>query len=557
MPSSIKSLLHSNKVQFENLETLKAEQEKRRIEADLDEERLFYEDNLAEFFRAAWPYIDPAPWKDGWAIDAICEHLQAVIDGDIRFLMINQPPRTSKSSLVSVTLPAFCWAQRYRGPTSGPQTPFLYASYATRLSLRDSVKCRRLIQSAWYQRLWGERFQLVGDQNAKERYSNTERGERLITSISSGVTGEGGQIIVVDDANAANEADSEATIEATNDWWDQTMSTRLNDPETGAYIVVQQRLAENDLTGHILETSGDDWVHLMLPMRYEADRSFSTLIGWKDPRQEEGELLWPARFSETSVKALERRLGPYGAAGQLQQRPEPKGGGIIKREWWQPWPGSKYPPFDFILGSLDTAYTEDKENDPSAMSIWGVFNTDFGAIATRWIDADGRPQYEGRSVVEYSPKVMLIYAWRERLEFHALVTEVARVCKLFNVDRLVIENKAAGISTSQELVRLLGGGAFGIELSDPGRLDKQSRLYSVQHLFSEGLVYAPELAWSEMLITEVSQFPKGRYRDLTDTTSQALKRLRDMGLLTRNQERSEDIERSRRLTPTPKPLYPC
>ncbi len=183
--------------------------------------------------------------------------------------------------------------------------------------------------------------------------------------------------------------------------WDSALSTRLNDPKTGAFVVIQQRLSEEDLTGHILEKDSEGWTHLCLPMRYEPERSFVTSIGWEDPRKEAGDLLWPERFGEAEVKTLERQLGPYAAAGQLQQRPEPKGGGVIKREWWQLWDAATYPPMDYVIASLDTAYTTKTENDFSALSIWGVFSGDVVAQAQK---------AEGREIVrsyndKQSPKV--------------------------------------------------------------------------------------------------------------------------------------------------------
>lgn len=528
------------------------------IEAQLQEfERVRYEDSLYEFLKAAWKYIDPSPWVDSWAVEAVAEHLQAVADGEIRRLMIHIPPRMGKSSLCSVAFPAWVWAQPWSSPTSGPSVPFLSASYDTRLSVRDNVKCRRLIESPWYQRLWGDRFQLTSDQNTKSRFSNDQKGERLITSISAGITGEGGNIILVDDPNAANEVASEATTQATNDWWDGTMSSRLNDAKTGAYVVIQQRLGETDLSGHILEKEADNWVHVCLPMRYEPDRSFVTAIGWKDPRTEPGELLCPERFGEAEVAALEKAMGPWIAAGQLQQRPEPKGGGIIKRDWWQLWDQDAYPPMDFILASLDTAYTEKEANDYSAMTIWGVFTQDPVATASRVIDADGRPIYMERVFAEQAPKVMLMNAWQERLEFHDLVTKVVKTCKTFKVDRLVIEAKASGHSVAQELRRIYGSEDFGIELFDPGKQDKVARLHSVAHLWAEGIVHAPDRAWADMTITQVSQFPKGRYRDLVDTCSQGLRKLRDMGLLVRAPERLQELEDMKQHNGRPpEPLYP-
>ena len=480
----------------------------------LDLDRADCEDSLYEFLRNAWKYIDASPWTDGWPIEAIAEHLQAVVDGDIRKLIINVPPRHGKSSICSVALPAWTWAQSHRSATSGPGVPFLMASYANQLVLRDSVKCRRLIESPWYQSMWGERFKLNSDQNTKSRFSNDQGGERLITSVSAAVTGEGGNIIVVDDPNAANEAFSEANIEATTEWWDGTLATRHNDPKTGAFIVIQQRLAEDDLTGHILEKNVGDWVHLCLPMKFEPERSVTTSIGWKDPRTEPGELLWPARFGPAEVDLLERQLGPYKSAGQLQQRPEPAGGGVIKREWWQPWDEDVFPPMDYILASLDTAYTTKQENDFSALTVWGVFTGDTKAVATRMLDAEGRPVYLDRSYSEGSPKVMLMGAWQERLELNALVEKVATTCKRLKCDLLLVENKAAGHSVGQELRRLYGQETWGVQLYDPKSIDKLSRLYSIQHLFSEGMVYAPDKAFADMVITQVGSFPKGRHDDL-------------------------------------------
>lgn len=481
----------------------------------LDLERVEMEDSLYLFLRSAWKYIDAAPWKDGWPIQAIAEHLQAVVDGDIKRLLINIPPRMGKSSICSVALPAWIWAQPWDGPTSGPGVQLLHASYGDKLALRDSRKCRMLIESPWYQKYWGDRYKIIGDQNTKGRYATDKNGERLITSVGANVTGEGGNIIIVDDPNAAGEEFSEANIEATKDWWDGTMSTRLNDMKTGAFIVIQQRLAEDDLTGHILEKEADEWVHLCLPMKYEPERSYvMPVTGWKDPRTVPGELLWPDRFGDAEVARLERILGKFKAAGQLQQRPEPPGGGVIKRDWWKLWERDVFPPFDFILASLDTAYTTKTENDYSAMTVWGVFSGDAKAVSIRDIDSFGRPMFSDRIYTEEAPKVMLMFAWQKQLELHELVQEVAKTCKKLKVDKLIIENKAAGHSVSQELRRLYQNEKFAVQLYDPKSQDKLSRLYSVQHLFSEGMVYAPDKAWAEMTITQIAQFPKGKHDDL-------------------------------------------
>ena len=509
---------------------------------DLD--RADCEDSLYTFLMNGWKYIDPAPFAHGWPIEAVAEHLQAVVDGDIKRLIINIPPRCAKSSLTSVAFPAFTWAQRRKSDTSGPGVQFLHASYSQILTLRDSTKCRRLIESPWYQTLWGDRFHLMADQNTKSRFDNDKGGSRLSTSVGSSLTGEGGNIIVVDDPNAAQEAHSEATIATTIEWWDGALSTRLNNAKTGAFVVIQQRLGEEDLTGHILSKDVGKWTHLCLPMRYEPERSFHTSIGWKDPREEPGELLWPERFGEREVANLERQMGPWTSAGQLQQRPEPKGGGVIKREWWQLWEKDTFPSLDYVIASLDTAYTTKTENDYSALTIWGVFSGgDQKAIATRVIGRDTETvSVIKRTYSEEHPKLMMLFAWQERLELHELVLKVSESMRKFKVDKILIENKAAGISVAQEIRRLYGHEEWAVQLVDPKSQDKLSRLYSVQHLFAEGLVYAPDRTWADQVITQVSTFPKGKHDDLVDTVSMAMRHLREIGLLVRGDEFTAELE---------------
>jgi phage terminase large subunit-like protein len=554
-------------------------------------ERWDLEQDLYEFTKHAWAQIDPAPFRDGWPIQAVCEHLEAIVDGQIKRLIINIPPRSGKSTLCSVCFPAWTWAQRQDSATSGPGTQFVFSSYAEKLALRFSLRNRRLIQSKWYQQRWGDRFKLLSDENTSHRFVNDRAGERLVTSISGTATGFGGNIFVVDDANAANEAFSEAAIQEVIDWWDQTASTRLNDLDAGAYVIIQQRLAENDLTGHVLEQSIGDWQLLMLPMHFDRDRVVTTSIGWTDPRTQEGELLWPTRFPDHAVRALEQTLGPFGAAGQLEQSPKPKGGGVIKYAWWNAWEKASYPPMDFILASLDTAYTEKTENDFSAITVWGVFTYDTVAVPGRIIGADGRPMYLGeRNFAEESARVMLMHAWQARLPLHELVNKVADSCRRMKIDLLLIENKASGISVAQEMQRLYGHETWGVELNDPRSIDKLSRLHSVVPLFApelrekrdpqgrvlkdkdgdaimvsarDGIVYAPSdpgmptfRVWAEECIRQVESFPHGAHDDYVDTVSQALRCLRDRGLLTLPAERLADLNAAAHRFRTPPPLYP-
>ena len=240
--------------------------------------------SLKLFIKEAWSTIEPNRlYNDNWHIDAISDHLQAIVNGDIKRLIINIPPRHMKSISVSVALPAWTW-------TIDPTKKFLFASYALSLSIRDSVKCRRLIESDWYKEYFGGTFSLTTDQNQKQRFENDQTGQRIATSVDGALTGEGGDIILIDDPHNVREAESGIVRQGVLDWWDQAMQTRLNDPKNGAFIIIMQRVHENDLTGHILANEYKDWDHLCLPARYEQNHPtpVKSTLGFIDPRKKEG-----------------------------------------------------------------------------------------------------------------------------------------------------------------------------------------------------------------------------------------------------------------------------
>jgi predicted phage terminase large subunit-like protein len=301
-------------------------------------------------------------------------------------------------------------------------------------------------------------------------------------------------------------------------------------------------LHEDDLSGHLLNDGG--WEHLMLPMEYDPGRVCTTSLGSPDPRTEPNELLWPERFPAHIVADLSRTLGPYGASGQLQQMPTPAGGGILKTEWWQLWGMDEatsyglswsedeydndgvvlkkgvreYPEFSFCIASLDGAFGQKAENDASALTIWGRFTDHQGNL-----------------------KFMLVHAWEDRLPLHKLVERVAATCKKYKVRRLLVEAKANGHDVATEIQRLHGYEDWGVELINPGRLDKVARAHSTVHMFADGMIYAPDTGWSQKVINQCASFPKGSHDDLVDSTTQALRWLRDNGLATRNDENAAQL----------------
>ena len=535
------------------------------------------EESLASFVKQAWHIIEPGqPYIHGWHIDFICEHLEAITRGEVlddgtiyNRLLINVPPGTMKSLLVGVFWPAWEW-----GPQNLPHHRFVCASHSLDLAIRDGLRMRRLITSEWYQERWGDRVQLTGDQNQKTKFENTATGFRQAAAAGS-ITGARGDRVIIDDPHSVDGANSDAMRESTVQWFKEAVPTRLNNPDRSAIVVVMQRLHEADVSGTILDGQlGYD--HIMLPMEYDPTRSPTTALGLEDPRDEDGELLFPERFPIDVVERDKRVMGPYATAGQFQQEPTPRGGGVIKPEWWETWTEEAYPMMDYIIASLDTAYTTKQENDYSALTVWGIFSGDIsGSTVENYVSRNERAQRrniaeqnarfdEGvriRELLDHNPesvpRVMMMAAWQERLEMPDLVQKVIQTCKRMKVDTLLIENKAAGISVGQEMRRLMNVEDFGVQLINPGAIDKLSRLYSVQHLFSEGVVYAPDRHWADLVIRQCEVFPKGKHDDLVDTVSMALRYMRERNLLVRAPERMAEIDAGRRhVGSKPTPLYP-
>ena len=525
--------------------------------------------SLANFIKKAWHVCEPGqPYVHNWHIDMICAHLEAITAGHIledgtlyNRLLINVIPGAMKSMICNVFWPSWEW-----GPKNMPHMRYICAAHQQGLAIRDSTKMRRLVTSEWYQKHWGDRVKLTGDQNAKTKFETTATGFREAMAAGS-ITGSRGDRLILDDPHSVEGANSDAMRATTLEWFTEAVPTRLNNPKTSAIVIIMQRLHEEDVSGVVLDRKGFKGVydHICLPMRFEAWRTgIETKLGYADPREEEGELLFPARFPAEVVDRDEAAMGPYAVASQHQQTPTPRGGGVIKDQWWQLWEQPHFPALDFVVASLDTAYSSKAEErgDFSAITVWGVFTGDPDSKTTRNVDRYGRT-FEGSVTTSYYapeldaiPRVILMHAWAERLELHELVQKVAKDCKALKVDKLLIENKAAGHSVAQEIRRLFNHENFAVQMYDPKSVDKLGRLYSVQHLFAEGMIYAPGTQWAEQVIRQVSVFPRGKHDDLVDTVSMGLRHLRDIGLLTRSPERMAEINESKtHHGRAPPPLY--
>jgi predicted phage terminase large subunit-like protein len=448
---------------------------------------------------------------------------------------------THNSMLVDVFWPAWEWSSMKM-----PHLRYVAFSYTASLTERDNGKFRDLMAHDDFKLMYPEiRLRKTGE----TKVTNYAHGHKLATSIGGVGTGERGDRIILDDPHNVKESESEVVRKETVRWFHEAMHSRLNDIEKSAIVIIMQRVHENDVSGEILSKELN-YLHLMIPMRFVWDANedgepYPTEIGWIDPRWTEdpdecdGELAWPARFPAEKVDELEDEMGPYATAGQHQQTPEPRGGGILKREFWQPWPvGKKFPAFSYIFASVDGAFTEDdhNDNDPSACTVWGIWENDEGY-----------------------PRAMLVFAWEKFLAFEGqrlqpepgehqrdfmerqmkewgLVEWTAHTANYWKCDRIVVEAQASGISVAQSLQARHRNRRWSVQLQD-ARGDKVSRAIAVQASFSQKMIYAPlERDWCQKVVNQAALFPKSKYKDLTDTVTQAVKHMRDLQLLTYDED---------------------
>lgn len=498
------------------------------------------EDSFYEFVRQAWHVVEgDTPFKDGWHIRAVCDHLEATFRRDVLKLLINMPPRCMKTTLVLVMFPAWVWIH-------SPHERFLTSSYSSNLSRGSSRACKGLVLSDWYQERWGHLYQLSKDQKEKTNFANDRSGVYIATSTKGTVMGRGGTFLIADDPNNVQNVESEAHKRESIEWFDGAWSTRGNDPLRTVRIVMQQRVSKDDISGHVLiNDEFNIWVKLILQMEFEIDRRAKTIVlpttkgkVWEDPRTYEGELLWPQHMTEKAVRELKDTLRtPTRIAGQLQQRPTAAEGDLIRRSWFRWWKEEELPECIQTIQSWDTALSESKSACYSACTTWGLFYDKKDQLNIILLSA-----YRGRiGYPELRARAKKLY-YNYRDDGHNIV----KPDPYHKSDYVLVESKSSGVSLLQDF-SAAGIPAFGFNPDKHG--DKTARVHIITHLLEAGRVwvgakppyYTALIGTAAEFVESCVSFPSER--DYTDSMVQVLLRLKGSWLTNPSDEQHQDTSK--------------
>lgn len=469
-----------------------------RLEKEL--ERQIYKQSYYEFFKVAFCQLHPDDeYDENWHAQYLCGELQKEAeriwrrDSREKDIIINMPFRAAKSMITTVIFPVWCWSQN-------PRTKFICVSYSADLALEHAQLSRNLINSVWFQRLYNHRFGWDAHDNAKGFYKNTEGGFRKSVGTGGQITGSGGDIIIVDDPQNPKKAASEVERENAKSFYDHTLYSRLNSPSVGVRIVVMQRLHEEDVSGHLVdEKTGrpEDHKHICIPAKYDEE----ILKPAELKEKYINDLFWPSRFSHKELKSYNRVLGELQAAGQLQQRPAPAEGNLVKRAWIEiinPEEVVRNIQNEPIHFYLDTAYTEKQENDPSG--ILCCFKS------------------EKQKCVYVLNIAEVFKIFPELVKF---VREYLRINGYTTSSMIKVEPKASGKSLVQQLKLTDGFNIVEIE-SEMVRDDKLTRLSAVSPLIQAGKWKLVRGAWNDYYLSQICTFPNVKHDEFVDLTSYAI-----------------------------------
>ena len=445
------------------------------------------------FIKKVWP-----AFIEGRHHKIMAEAFERVANGDLKRLIINMPPRHTKSEFASYLLPAWFLGQY-------PEKKIIQTAHTAELSVGFGRKVRNLVDSEDYKEIFPE-LGLRADSKAAGRWSTNKGGEYFAIGVGGAVTGKGADLLIIDDPHSEQEGQSAdaGVFDKVYDWYTSGPRQRLQ--PGGSIIIVMTRWHKRDLTGKIVKTSVqregmDEWEVIEFPAIMPS-----------------GNALWPEFWSLTELEALRSELPAPKWQAQYQQEPPSEESGVVKREWWKKWEEERPPQCEFIIQSWDTAFLKTQRADYSACTTWGVF-------------------YHPDDTGVTQPNIILLDAYKERLEFPELKKCAFEFYNEFEPDACIVEAKAAGTPLIFELR------AMGIPVSEytPSRgNDKISRVNAVSDLFASGIVWCPETRFAEEVIEEFASFPAGEHDDLVDSSTQALLRFRQGGFLRLGSDEDEE-----------------
>ena len=458
-------------------------------------ERDALQENFLEFVRHVWPsFIAGSHHK------IFADKLERVASGKLKRLIVNMPPRHTKSEFASYLFPAWVMGR-------DPHTKIIQATHTAELAVGFGRKVKNLLDSEIYRDVFPE-MELARDAKASGRWSTNEGGEYYAVGVGGALAGRGANLCIIDDPVSEQDALSPTALDNIYEWYTSGPRQRLQ--PGGAIIIVMTRWSIRDLTAKVLqkqaEGGADQWEVVEFPAIFP----------------DTDNVLWPEFWSREELEGVRASIPVAKWNAQYLQNPTAEEGAIIKREWWNVWDHDDPPVVDYVIQSYDTAFTKSERADYSAITTWGVFYPDEGDEAA----------------------IILLDAEKGRWEFPELKDAAMRLYEEFEPDMVLIEQKASGTPLTQDLRKM------GIPVSGftPGRgADKFSRMNACAPVFESGMVYAPDTRWAEEVIEECASFPNGEHDDLADSMTQAILRFRQGSFIrTRSDYEDDDLATYRR-----------
>ena len=455
------------------------------------------QDNFLFFVKEVWPDFIYRPKQkrgpDGHHL-LIAEEFHKIADKSNKRLIVNMPPRHTKSEFASYLFPAWFIGKN-------PKAKIMQVSHNAELAGRFGSKVRNLMDSPEYKQIFGD-VKLREDSKPKGRWETNHGGEYFAAGVGGSITGRGADLLIIDDPHTEQDSYSDTAMDRAYEWYSSGPRQRLQ--PGGTIVVVMTRWAQDDLTGRLIkaqkEPKADKWKLISFPAILES-----------------GNPVWPEYWSLEELEKVKASVSPKNWNAQYMQDPTAEEGAILKREWWNKWEQERLPALKHVIMSLDTAYSKKETADYSAITVWGVF----------------------QPIEGYEDNLILLDAIKGRYDFPDLKNLTYEWYKYWEAESIIIEAKASGQPLIQELRRM------GIPVLDfvpsKGR-DKITRAAAVAPIFESGMVWAPDEHWANEVIEECAAFPNGQYDDFVDSTTQAMLRYRQGGLVTTYQDEPAEFK---------------